>query len=335
MAEKRIFTEEEKQLIINMYNDGETYKVIGQTLHTKAETISKILKSLGYGKRRKNTLKNHSYLSASRKNKLNEDYFENIDTEDKAYWLGFLYADGYVRKNHDNKGNEKGGSLELALKIDDRYHIQNFLCDIGSTAPISEKIIRYNGKEYKAAKTVVSSIKLVNDLISHGCVQNKSLILTRPNTIPENLIRHFVRGYFDGDGCVGFYPEKYTYKYSILGTKDLLEFIAQSSNIESYTIRRYKNENCYELITYSKKSAETFHNYIYDDKTIYLERKYQKSLGMMKYCEMEDARNDTQKMADLIDCSLIFNDELLSDFTAHELKKTERSETAAMADLLD
>ena len=329
MAEKRIFTEEEKQLIINMYNDGETYKVIGQTLHTKAETISKILKSLGYGKRRKNTLKNHSYLSASRKNKLNEDYFENIDTEDKAYWLGFLYADGYVQKRHDNKGNEKGGSLELTLKIDDRYHIQNFLCDIGSTAPIKERIIRSNGKEYKAVRAIVSSIKLVNDLISHGCVQNKSLILTRPNTIPENLIHHFVRGYFDGDGCVGFYPEKYAYRYDILGTTDLLEFLAESSKVESYIIKRHRNENCYELIIYSKKSVETFHNYIYNDKTIYLERKYQKSLGMMKYCKMEDSRNDTQKMADLLEDSLIFNDELLSEFTAYEL------ETAAMDDLLD
>lgn len=314
MAKKRIFTEEEKELMIKMYNDGETYDVIGSTLHTKGGTISNILKSLGYYKRPKNTLKNHDFLSSTRKNQVNEDYFKDIDSENKAYWLGFLFADGYVRKNHDKTGNEKGGYLELSLKIDDKYHVQNFLDDVGSTAPINERIIHLNGKEYKAVRAFVSSIKFVNHLISHGCVEKKSLILTKPTGVPNELISHFVRGYFDGDGCVEFYPERYCYRFSILGTKEVLEFIAESSNIKSFQIRRDKDKKCYELITNSKKDAEIFHNYIYEDKTIYLERKYQKSLSMMKYCQMEDARNDTQKISDLLDCSLVFNDCLLNDF---------------------
>lgn len=332
MSRKRIFTKEETDLMIKMYNDGETYSVIGKELKTKDTTVSKYLKSLGYEKRPHNMLKNHDYLSASRKNKLNEHFFEVIDTESKAYWLGFLYADGYVAKKHDKNGNEKGGSVELALQNRDKYHIQNFLDDIESTAPIADKVVKLNNNQYLANRTCITSIKMVNDLIKNGCFENKSLTLKPPTTIPNDLIHHFIRGYFDGDGCVCFYPERYTYVYSIIGTKEFLEFIASEINLPSYTIISFKHKKCYELKTYSKESAKIFHNYIYKDKSIFLERKYQKSLGMMKWCEMEDSRNETQKMADLLGDTLIYDDSCMENFAAFYLK---RSETAAMADLLD
>ena len=123
---KRIYTQEEINLMIKLYNDGETYDYIGKEVHTKGSNVSKYLKSLGYGKRPKNLLKNHDFLSLSRKNTVDEDFFENINTEEKAYWLGFLYADGYVCKKHDKYGHEKGGCIELTLQLKDKYHIQIF-----------------------------------------------------------------------------------------------------------------------------------------------------------------------------------------------------------------
>lgn len=322
MSQKRIYTSEETELMIKMYNEGETYSVIAKAINTKADKVSKYLKTLGYGVRPHNKLKNHDYLSASRKNKVNENFFKIIDTEEKAYWLGFLYADGYVCKKHDKSGHEKGGSVELCLQERDKYHIQNFLDDIESTAPISNKVVKLNEKEYYAYRTYVSSIKMVNDLISHGCFENKSLILQPPTTIPKELLSHFIRGYFDGDGCVCFYPHNYTYSYSILGTKEILEFIAKEANIPSYKIVSFDHKKCFELKTFSKKSAEVFHNYIYKNKTIYLERKYQKSLGMMKWNSMEDSRTETQKMADLLDYRLIFDDDIINDleFSSYIIK---------------
>ena len=175
---------------------------------------------------------------------------------------------------------------------------------------------------------------MVKDLISHGCCENKSLILKPPTTVPNDLINHFIRGYFDGDGCVCFYPETYSYEYSILGTKEFLEFIAEKSSIPSYKIISFEHKNCFELRTYSKKSVEIFHNYIYNNKSIYLERKYQKSLSMMKWCELNDSRNKTQQLADLLRCNLYLNDDILDNFEMYDCIP-ERSETAAMADLLD
>lgn len=333
MSKKRVYSENEVQLMIAMYKDGETYTAISKILHTKSSTVSSYLKSLGYGRRPLNTLKHHEYLSASRKNMLNESYFETIDTESKAYWLGFLFADGCVRKIHDKNGRSKGGSVELTLKAADKYHIQNFLDDISSNAPISDKEVTLNGNKYLAVRTVVSSIKMVTDLIKQGCVENKSLVLVPPSNIPDELVHHFVRGYFDGDGCVAFYPQRYGYRYSVLGTKEILQYIIEQADIKDFSaIRDFEHKKCFELIIQSKAGVEKFHNYIYSDKTIYLERKYQKSLGMMKFTKQEDGRNDTQKLADLLGDDLILDDCLMENFECCFYK---RSETAAMADLLD
>lgn len=331
MSQKRIYTKQEIDTMIQMYLDGETYAKIALQIHSKQDKVSKYLKTIGYGKRPKNTLKYHDFLNASRKNKLNEHFFDTIDTENKAYWLGFLYADGYVCKKHDKNGNAKGGSIELALKFEDTYHIQNFLYDIESSAPIARRKIVLDGKEYLASRVSISSIIMVNDLIRHGCVQNKSLTLLPPTTVPDDLIHHFIRGYFDGDGCVGFYPDRYAYTYNILGTEEFLKFISEKSSLPSYSIRGFDNKRCFSLYIYSKNGVAKFHNYIYKDKSIYLDRKYQKSLSMMRYCELDTSRNNTQKMADLLDSNLSFNDSLLNDFESYIIS----SETAAMADLLD
>lgn len=62
-------------------------------------------------------------LKQSRKHFFNESYFEVIDTEDKAYWLGFLYADGNIYYHKDKNGDRKGGKVELSLKSDDFNHL--------------------------------------------------------------------------------------------------------------------------------------------------------------------------------------------------------------------
>ena len=331
MSKKRIFSEEETNKMIEMYLEGQTYSVIAKEIKTKASKVSSYLKSLGYGLRPKNTLINHDYLSTSRKYYLDEDFFSEINTDSKAYWLGFLFADGYISKQYDKSGKEKGGNIELCLQAQDKYHIANFLHDIKSTAPITDKIVKLNGNEYKACRTKVSSIKMVNDLVSHGCIPKKSLILTEPIDIPDELVQHFIRGYFDGDGCVAFYPEQYGYTYSILGTVDILNYIVSKSEVQSYQIISFKHKKCYELRIYGKKNIKIFHNYIYADKAVYLERKYQKSLSMLKYCELDDCRNDTQKLADLLNANLYIDDTLINDLSSFYIK----SETAAMADLLD
>ena len=122
----------------------------------------------------------------SAKNVLN--HFEKIDTEEKAYWLGFLYADGSV--------GSKENKIELGLAEKDLSQVEKFKQFIGLDNKIS---YRKNTKSYRSS---FRSQKCKQDLISQGCVPKKSLILTFPTEqqVSHSLICHFMRGYFDGDG---------------------------------------------------------------------------------------------------------------------------------------
>jgi transposase-like protein len=154
----------------------------------------------------------------------NISVFEQIDTEEKAYWLGFIYADGYVT-------NSDRFALEISLKKSDKNHLAKFRSFLMSDAKISDKTIYLRGKEYQASRIIIHSKKIVEDLISKGCVPRKSLILTFPTAdiLPHTLVRHFIRGYFDGDGSI-----QVIYKSAnieVLGTKTFLSEIANKYDI--------------------------------------------------------------------------------------------------------
>lgn len=285
----RIFTQEEKEIIDKMYKDGDRFDDIRSFLHCKEDTLRDYLRNNGYKRRKRNTVKGCEKLGASRKHHFNENYFNIIDTEDKAYWLGFLYADGNVSYGKDKNGERKGCTVELSLAEKDKGHLYKFMkcIDADNEYPLEKRIINLNKKEHIAYRLCLNSVKMGNDLEKHGCVQKKSLILKRPS-INENLIRHFIRGYFDGDGCVSFNRELDNYIYVILGTKDVLSFIQEKSGVsKKISIRQVKRNNeyksFYEFSIGGIKSQLIFHNYIYNNANIFLDRKYIKSCELYNY----------------------------------------------------
>ena len=133
----------------------------------------------------------------------NNSYFENIDTQEKAYWLGFIYADGYIGKNNNN------GRFGISLSTEDIDHLYKFKESIESSHPINKYRVSSGykiGAEY--CRIIICEEKLVNDLIKQGCVYNKTNILSPPN-IDKKLRRHFIRGYMDGDGSIIIHKNKY------------------------------------------------------------------------------------------------------------------------------
>lgn len=278
----REFIKEEKELIHEMYNNGEKIRDIASILHCRNGTLSNYLKNNGYEKRKRNMIKGAENLSKGRKHYFNESFFENIDTEEKAYWLGFLYADGNVYIVKQKDGTSKGGTVELTLKSSDVEHLYKFLKSIQADKdyPINKRINKIGDKTYTAFRIELNSIKMCKDLINQGCVPQKSLILSAPN-INENLIHHFIRGYFDGDGCVSFNENNHDGIYSILGTYELLSFICSHVNYISSTPqpkivkRNGLEKNYYDLRFYSEHDQQMFYEYIYQPSNICLERKYE------------------------------------------------------------
>jgi hypothetical protein len=166
-----------------------------------------------------NVLKKYSISARVRKHKCNENYFEKIDTNEKSYWLGLLFADGYTRKRQQHNNDYKqGGVVGISLKEGDEYLLKQLIIDVESDYAL-RKIINSG---YTSYNLEIYSRKMTDDLIHHGCVIKKSLVLTPPE-IEKSLMPHFVRGYIDGDGSIGVYNERF--KLSILGTELILQYI--------------------------------------------------------------------------------------------------------------
>lgn len=123
-----------------------------------------------------------------------ENYFETIDTLEKAYWLGFLYADGYVTRNH------RGLQIQLATK--DEGLLDKFINAIGGNL---ENKRYYEGYEIpgKRVEFRFSNPGFVSHLVDNGCVTKKSKVIRLPNFDCQKLDLAFLSGYYDGDGLKG------------------------------------------------------------------------------------------------------------------------------------
>lgn len=219
--------------------------------------------------------------------------FDSIDTEEKAYWLGFIYADGNI--NSDPLKEIPHYTFELGLSKKDEDHLRKFANFIKYKKSIKNKVVKYKNKEYQAVRIQIHSKHLWNTLNNYGCTPKKSLTLKFPDRSifkDESLIRHFIRGYFDGDGSLGIYEnkvDKYTYhnkfQCSLLGTYEFLlkasSYIGIEKEPKSKGSEKYPDKAF--VITYVYLQALEVCNYMYDDSTIYLDRKY---LKYLEYCRL-------------------------------------------------
>jgi hypothetical protein len=196
-----------------------------------------------------------------RVNNFNDDYFETIDTEDKAYFLGLLFADGNVYTARHR--------VQITLANEDAYILKAFADCIG-----------YTGKMYidreKYSKLILPSKKMCEDLNRLGCTPNKSLTLQFPTEVPDELMHHFIRGCFDGDGHVS--KKKNCFNVNFTSSKDFMDkFIELLDILEiSHTgsKKRYKDkEHSAHSVYLRAKSAKSFFDYIYNNSNLFLERK--------------------------------------------------------------
>ena len=202
---------------------------------------------------------------------VNSNYFKTIDTEEKAYWLGLLYADGYV--------NEESG-IELTLK--DKDHVEKFKKAIDSTHNIQEKNTILNNKTFTNYRISIKDKQISKDLIRLGCFQNKSLILKFPTEeqLPNHLIRHFIRGYVDGDGTISISNSKSPQAVlSIVGTRCFINsyvlFLEKELDIKFGSYLGINGKAFSKTVCGNIKAKKVI-DYLYSDINIYLDRKYEK-----------------------------------------------------------
>ena len=141
--------------------------------------------------------------------KFNHHYFDKIDSPEKSYWLGFLMADGTI------SDRAKKGALQLQIHLanKDIEHLKKFHLAIESD----------NAIHYEADGSIRSSHSsdyLCEALINLGCTSRKTFTLEFPK-LPDELINHFIRGYFDGDGSACIHKGRLFIHF--LGTYNFIE----------------------------------------------------------------------------------------------------------------
>lgn len=193
--------------------------------------------------------------------------FDLIDTEQKAYWLGLFYADGHVSSN-DN-------TISLALKESDKNHVERFrdFVHMNENA-IQKKIRKLDGKEYVSYSFSFANKATHDALVRLGCPSRKTFILKFPDEsiVPKHLMRHFVRGYYDGDGsCTHGGSSKISLE--ILGTSDFLNGYQAWTGIE-HQVYGFDHSTINRSI-YSGPYAIYILDNLYDNASIYLPRKYE------------------------------------------------------------
>jgi len=210
---------------------------------------------------------------SSRKYKQDDLYFSNIDTPEKAYWLGYFYADGNVASNNCKIKNT------VILSSTDLETVEHFKNSVKYTGPIRVETHRKYCKQiYKVA---IYSKQMRLDLISNGCVPAKSLIITFPK-LQEKLISHFIRGYFDGDGSVGIYKnssnkEIYTLRSSFCsGSKQFIEELYNFLPVNKIKHIQIRKKPIIYSINFSVEDSLSLANFMYKDATIFLTRKKEK-----------------------------------------------------------
>lgn len=186
--------------------------------------------------------------------------FRNIVTEKQAYLLGYICADGSIHKN--------GCSLNFECSIKD----YDFMKEIHSTfcpkAKLSTRTQTVKGKDYISCFFSVYNPKVVKQLSGRGITNNKSLVISFPD-IPPSLIRHFIRGYFDGDGSIFSAQGKYVC-FGLLGTEAFLVGLLRAWG---YGLNITPDRSVRRISTCGSKAVQ-FLSWVYNGSSIYCSRKY-------------------------------------------------------------
>ena len=252
------FSQEQIEQIIELYNDNSTLKSIGEFFNVSRTVISRILKENNV------TMRKITHL-----HKANYSIFETIDSPEKAYWLGFIAADGC---NYRRKQN---ATIVINIHQKDKTHLEKFQNFCNSDA----KIIDYIATEgfshnTPMCKIAIYSVQMSDDLISKGVPPRKSLILEPPK-IEEQYFLPYICGYFDGDGSIAKSNQNNNFLISIQGTKELLNWINLILNISEHLEQRYETDkNSYYIRCGGTNKPYYILKQLYESCETHLDRKY-------------------------------------------------------------
>lgn len=244
-----------------MYLSGVSLGDIAKQYNSTRATVSKQLKNNGVD------IDRYTYH-------FDEHYFDNIDSQDKAYILGLLWADGY--------NNIDKGSIIVSLQRPDKDLLEKINFLTCNERPLRKICLSEKNSTWQDQYMITWQSKHVSKLLDqYGMHKKKTLILEYPQWIDPVLHRHFIRGYLDGDGCISLSKSGKYASVSMVGTSMFLnaikDIIKENLDVDVVVQRdiRARDPIC-TLRCGTKDGVSKILEWIYDDASLFLDRKYQK-----------------------------------------------------------
>lgn len=224
----------------------------------------------------------------------NEHIFDEIDSEEKAYWLGFFYADAY--------NSEQTKTFNITLQKRDAEHLKKIARFIG--LPDSKVESDPDDNKHPSSSLRIYSKHFCQNMKDKGCMQGKSFLISFPRWLNSAYYNDFIRGYFDGDGCLTYRKNQREWKWALVSTDDVCSFIKDYFE-NSFGIKLAKeyisqtNNNTYEIVTSGNAKIQKICDILYKNSTIYLDRKYQKYLDLCEFNNQIEKRQSYFKVAEI------------------------------------
>lgn len=269
---KKITEEIKNNIIADYLNKPTSFKILERKYNLCNVTIGRILKDVP----KWSLIKIHNPL-------LNENFFHSIDNEHKAYFLGLLISDGNIftsSKNH--------ASISITLKEEDKYILEAFRTDINANKKVCS-----DGRG--CFQFAINSNQMAKDLQQYGVVPRKSFKTYLPMLNDLLMMRHLIRGIFDGDGSIQMKQtqnnNRFLHNISFCGTHQLMldisNFVFNTLHLnQKPTVYDYKNKALSEIRIQSKNDMYLFGEWIYKDSSIYLKRKHDKYLQFKEHYKL-------------------------------------------------
>lgn len=249
-----------KKFLTKKYEELKNGRLIAQEIGVNKSLVYRWLKKYG--------ITNKAY----KRHSVNESYFSDINTEEKAYYLGFIYADGCIYRG-DSK-NSMVFQINLAIKD------KKILEDMNQAFDSDYPIVEFNGNHgNQLCKLKISNTEFCKNLMAQGVTFRKTYECHYPKNFRDNLERHFIRGLFDGDGCI--YRNKKR-KWNRMNfhifaekefSKEIQDRLKKAFGIESHIYNNTSSDIIRNLVVSSTEHLEKMYHILYDNASYYFERK--------------------------------------------------------------
>ena len=294
MGKSISFTDKQKEFMVYNYTVLKRgVNAIGKDLGVTGLTIQRHLKKMGVKIRNSQEAKGEC-----RAYNVNDNYFK-IQSHNMAYILGFLASDGGVSKNTNH--------ITIDIQRVDEEILYKIKDELKFEGPISHYV---NSHDSKYSRLRICSHTIKQDLAHYGIIPQKTFTLTPPLFLDEQYFISYIRGYFDGDGCIWINYEKYSYNWYICGArKEVIEWMRQVllnkygiiTSLTTSTKTLSHGDPFYSIQVYKKETILKLFEILYVPNSIYMERKYQimKNFYDIKSTRLYSSKEEEKRYAEL------------------------------------